>query len=1060
MRTSFLLRRAPRPSLAARRALLSSSNPASFPRKPPENTRPVRESKRSASSKSSVAPGPTPPPNEDSGGGSSSPNDPSKSENPLDQSRNTHEPESDVTKIPVPVHTFSTVPDSVFWTAESLAENPPPASSLPPPQILEEALNNLYISLQPRTQARATYSTNAEPAVEPTLALYCPIEGGDYIVDDTVRELARRSGSDVVVLDAAHMAAGEWGMFGQAGQYLNFPKNPLHFPSSRSSLREEEDEEDVEGETGSPGPVMALQLVQHPMLQRRIPSTKSSSPSTPGSGSSRLFFDVIVNRSIPAREPDSNGTTKPRRPRIIYVRDFPTLAPSAASWYPPLVSVVRNRRQGVLVDSNNVENPAVIIFGITPSLINQNPPVSAYVPNGGSTFNMALGSQRDQASTPRPSSSKTQILQDEDEAADKVRERRLRERLRKWERNDSALLEELPRLEFEDIDGSASSPARARVMFIKDLSSILPALTGLPHGGPRTQPQIHAETDTGYFRTSILVPEIRSPAKEKETRMARRREINQLVMKMGVGAVGGRLSGDYTPRMVPATDDGENLVEDDMWEEWGRRFKPWVSVRRIADQVVGSASASWILANAVTEGKRPMPMNLFPVSWESVRYAWDVQRSLRDVRKAWVKSAGRNEEQDEEDQKEEEDSVAEQVKHDPDLDPHEQRLLGCIVNPATMTTTFEQVHLPPRTIDSVRTIASLPLLHPHAFKHGILKEHGMTGCLLFGPPGTGKTLVVRALAKEAGTRMMVITPSDVMDMYVGEGEKLVKSVFSLARRLAPCIIFIDEIDALFGARSTARETGGAMAHRGVITEFMQEMDGLRTSRSDRVIVIGATNRPFDLDDAVLRRLPRRLLVDLPGEKEREEILKILLRDEALGPDVDLNELAKGTVSFSGSDLKHLAVAAALDAVKQSVKLPWMTEQPASTSEGIEEPVLATASSVVSSEAFPKESANPPTNETRVVDEDETGGADHLAAGGRVLHLHNFEKALKEITPSSSEHLGTLADIRRWNEEFGEGRRSRRKQVWGKDRFGFTNRWAAEEDGRVVTQEQVQAVGGP
>jgi SpoVK/Ycf46/Vps4 family AAA+-type ATPase len=94
-------------------------------------------------------------------------------------------------------------------------------------------------------------------------------------------------------------------------------------------------------------------------------------------------------------------------------------------------------------------------------------------------------------------------------------------------------------------------------------------------------------------------------------------------------------------------------------------------------------------------------------------------------------------------------------------------------------------------------------------------------------------------------------------------------VFSLARRLAPCVVFIDEIDALFGARSAARETGGAMAHRGVITEFMQEMDGLRTSRQDNVIVIGATNRPFDLDDAVLRRLPRRLLVDLPGEKERE-----------------------------------------------------------------------------------------------------------------------------------------------------------------------------------------------
>ena len=83
------------------------------------------------------------------------------------------------------------------------------------------------------------------------------------------------------------------------------------------------------------------------------------------------------------------------------------------------------------------------------------------------------------------------------------------------------------------------------------------------------------------------------------------------------------------------------------------------------------------------------------------------------------------------------------------------------------------------------------------------------------------------------------------------------------------MIFLDEIDALFGARSSARESGGALARHGVITEFMQEMDGLKTNRDTNVIVIGATNRPFDLDDAVLRRLPRRLLVDLPGEKERE-----------------------------------------------------------------------------------------------------------------------------------------------------------------------------------------------
>jgi ATP-dependent 26S proteasome regulatory subunit len=138
-----------------------------------------------------------------------------------------------------------------------------------------------------------------------------------------------------------------------------------------------------------------------------------------------------------------------------------------------------------------------------------------------------------------------------------------------------------------------------------------------------------------------------------------------------------------------------------------------------------------------------------------------------------------------------------------------------------MPTTFASVHLPPATIDSVRTLVSLPLLYPDAFTQGILKTHTMTGALLFGPPGTGKTLVVRALARESGARMMIIKPSDVMDMYVGEGEKLVRSVFTLARRLSPCVVFLDEIDALFGARVSTRESGGAIAHRGVITEFMQ-----------------------------------------------------------------------------------------------------------------------------------------------------------------------------------------------------------------------------------------------
>lgn len=245
------------------------------------------------------------------------------------------------------------------------------------------------------------------------------------------------------------------------------------------------------------------------------------------------------------------------------------------------------------------------------------------------------------------------------------------------------------------------------------------------------------------------------------------------------------------------------------------------------------------------------------------------------------------------------DAVVEDLRQSHSLSAHEKRLLPCIVDSSKLAaTTFDDVHLSHRTIDGIRTLVSLPLLYPEAFKGGVLKDHSTTGALLFGPPGTGKTLLARAVARESGARMLAIQVSSgsatcqCADLLAERRERhvcwrgredvsqitdtlltpRVKAVFSMARRLSPCVIFVDEVDALFGARSAKDAFGGGKAHNQILTEFMQEMDGLTSAglnRDKRIVLIGATNRPFDLDDAILRRLPRRLLVDLPRVRDRE-----------------------------------------------------------------------------------------------------------------------------------------------------------------------------------------------
>ncbi len=192
------------------------------------------------------------------------------------------------------------------------------------------------------------------------------------------------------------------------------------------------------------------------------------------------------------------------------------------------------------------------------------------------------------------------------------------------------------------------------------------------------------------------------------------------------------------------------------------------------------------------------------------------------------------------------------------------------------------------------------------------------GVLLVGPPGTGKTLLARAVAGEAGVPFFSISGSDFVEMFVGVGASRVRDLFGEAKKNAPAIIFIDEIDAV-GRQRGAGLGGGHDEREQTLNQLLVEMDGF--GANEGVIVMAATNRPDILDRALLRpgRFDRQITVNYPDVKGREEILKVHSRGKPLGPDVNLNTIAKSTSGFTGADLENLLNEAALLAVRHGKK---------------------------------------------------------------------------------------------------------------------------------------------
>ena len=198
------------------------------------------------------------------------------------------------------------------------------------------------------------------------------------------------------------------------------------------------------------------------------------------------------------------------------------------------------------------------------------------------------------------------------------------------------------------------------------------------------------------------------------------------------------------------------------------------------------------------------------------------------------------------------------------------------------------------------------------------------GVLLVGPPGTGKTLLAKAVAGEAGVPFFSISGSDFVEMFVGVGAARVRDLFEQAKKNAPCIVFIDEIDAV-GRQRGAGLGGGHDEREQTLNQLLVEMDGF--SVNEGIIVIAATNRPDILDPALLRpgRFDRHITVGIPDIKGREEILKIHARNKPLAPDVSLQVLARRTPGFTGADLENLMNEAALLAARRGLKQITMAE---------------------------------------------------------------------------------------------------------------------------------------
>lgn len=223
------------------------------------------------------------------------------------------------------------------------------------------------------------------------------------------------------------------------------------------------------------------------------------------------------------------------------------------------------------------------------------------------------------------------------------------------------------------------------------------------------------------------------------------------------------------------------------------------------------------------------------------------------------------------------------------------------VNP----TTWEDIAGLNTVKKIIREIIIWPMERPDIF---VGLRAAPKGILFFGPPGTGKTMFGRVIATESRSTFFNISASSLTSKWIGDGEKMVRALFAVARVKAPSVIFIDEIDSILTARSDSEHESS----RRMKTEFLLQFDGCGTSNEERILVIGVTNRPQELDDAARRRLVKRIYIPLPDFEARKQLIKHLVKNyDCSMSEADFEKIAKFTEGYSGADMNSLCREAAM-----------------------------------------------------------------------------------------------------------------------------------------------------